>query len=214
MNYKIVIASTNKGKIKEINKILNNIENFQIDVMFLEHGIPEPNEPYNTFMENAVHKAKYYAKHTKHPTLSEDSGLCIEALNGFPGVKSKDLVHECNGILNTFIKIEKMLSGTNNYRAYCNTAMAIYIPSNDLLITHEAKAHGIICFPPRVNQNSVTTEEFGIDPIFIPEGYDKTFAELGIEIKNKISQRNKAINGVIKKLQKFLNTNIPNTTKA
>lgn len=205
MNYKIVIASTNKGKIKEINKILNNIEHLKVDVGFLEHGqIPEPHEPYNTFMENAVHKAKYYAKHTKEATLSEDSGLCIEALNGFPGVKSKDLVQECNGILNAFIKVEQMLSGTNNYRAYCQTSMAIYIPSTDVLITHEAKVHGSLSFPAKFNTNGVIEEAFGIDPIFVPEGYNQTFAELGIDIKNKISQRNKAISGVIEKLQVFL----------
>lgn len=164
MNYKIVVASTNNGKIKEISKILNSLENLRIDMASLkDYNVAEPDEPHNNFMENAIHKVKYYAKHTNEACLSEDSGLSIEALNGFPGVKSKDFIEECGGISNSFIKLEKLLSGQSNYSAYFNSATVLYIPSHDFLITHEAKDYGSISFPPR--------GEAGIafDPIFVPK---------------------------------------------
>ncbi len=91
-----------------------------------------------------------------------------------------------------------MLSHSENRSAYFNTAMALYIPSHDFLITHEEKEYGFITFPPCGEQG------FGYDPIFIPEGYDKTFAELGIDQKNKMSHRAKALQGIIGKLRLFL----------
>jgi XTP/dITP diphosphohydrolase len=199
-NIKIVIASGNSGKIIEIKKILQAVKEIKIEVLSLQdYGfIEEPDEPYNSFMENAIHKAKYYAEITKEATLSEDSGLTIEALDGFPGVKTKDLIVECNGMPNTFLKLESLLSHTTDRRAYFNSAAALYFPTDDLLVQHEARDPGIICFPPRGEDG------FAFDPIFIPEGYDKTFAELGVEQKNKISHRARSMKGVVAKLQAFL----------
>ncbi|HQS83892.1 MAG: hypothetical protein B7Y25_03110 [Alphaproteobacteria bacterium 16-39-46] len=200
MIYKIIIASTNKDKIKEISKIFNSLKNLKIEINSLQDSnIPEPKEPHDSFLMNAIHKAKYYAQHTKNACLSEDSGLSIEALNGFPGIKSKDLIEEEGGTLKTFIKLKKMLSNYNNYSAYFSSAAVLYIPAYDFLIMHEAKNYGYISFPPRGNTG------FGYDPIFIPNGYNRTFAELGTDIKNKISHRNKSIIGLTEKLEKFLN---------
>lgn len=198
MDYKIVIASTNKGKIDEISKILNSLERLNIDARsLLDYNIAEPDEPYDCFLKNAIHKVKYYAKYTKEATLAEDSGLSIEALNGFPGVRSKNLIEECGGVSNAFKKLEILLAGSKNNTAYFTSATALYIPSHDFLITHEAKDYGSISFPPRGDDG------FGFDPIFIPKGYDKTFAELGVELKNKISHRAKSMRGLIEKLQDF-----------
>lgn len=211
-NYKIVIASTNKGKIEEISRILQNSECLRIEIKTLQdyqqdyqeinrhlnNNLEEPEEPHSSFLENAIHKAKYYAAITHEATLSEDSGLCIEALNDFPGVRTKELVTECGGVSGAFRKLEKMLEGTNNYKAYFNSAIVLYIPSHDYLISHEAKDYGTICFPPRGEGG------FAFDPIFIPEGYTKTFAELGMLEKNKISHRAKAMQGLIEKLRKHL----------
>jgi XTP/dITP diphosphohydrolase len=201
-DFKIVLASSNMGKIKEITKILAEIQSPKIKVASLRdyniHG-DIPDEPHNTFMENAIHKAKFYASLTKEATLSEDSGLCIEALKGLPGVRTKEFVDECGGIDKAFLKLEALMLGSPNDRAYFNSATVLYIPTQDLLISHEAKDDGSICFPPRGHAG------FAFDPIFIPEGYDKTFAELGIEEKNKISHRAKSVSGIIKKLQALLN---------
>jgi XTP/dITP diphosphohydrolase len=198
MHYKIVVASTNEGKIREIHKILHELEGLKIDVRSLkDYNIPEPDEPHHTFMENAIHKAKHYAQHTKLPTLSEDSGLMIEALNGFPGVRTKDFAYECGGLLKTFIKLEEMLKDSGNYAACFTSATVLYLPSHDYLITHEAQDDGTLTFPPRGDDG------FAFDPVFVPKGYDKTFAELGLEIKNKISHRAQAMQGLIEKFRKF-----------
>lgn len=201
-NYSIVVASTNTGKIKEISEMLKNIEGIKINVSSLQdyslNNNSEPDEPHENFMENATHKAKHYASLTKQATLSDDSGLCIEALNGFPGIRTKEFVEKCGGIDNAFLKLENMLKGQHNFRAYFNSATVLYVPTEDYLITHEAKDSGLICFPPRGNAG------FAFDPIFIPDGYTKTFAELGLAKKNQISHRAKAIQGLIKKLKVFL----------
>lgn len=198
MRYDIVIASTNAGKIREIQKILHELVGLKIAVKSLkDYTIPAPDEPYHSFMENAVHKAKYYAAHTKLPTLSEDSGLMIEALNGFPGVRTKEFSQECGGMAKTFVKLETMLRDMRNYSACFNCAAVLYIPSHDYLMTHEAKDEGMLVFPPRGDDG------FAFDPIFVPQGYDKTFAELGLKIKNKISHRAQAMQGLIEKFRQF-----------
>lgn len=199
MHYTIVVASTNEGKIREIQKILHELDGLKIDVRSLkDFNIPEPDEPHHSFMENAIHKAKYYAQHTNLPTLSEDSGLSLEALNGFPGVRTKEFSVECGGMAKTFIKLEEMLRDLGNYSASFNSATVLYIPSHDFLITHEAKDNGLLTFPPRGEDG------FAYDPIFIPEGYDKTFAELGLEVKNKMSHRAQAMQGLMEKFRTFL----------
>lgn len=199
MHYDIVIASTNEGKVREIQKILRDLEGIKINIRSLkDYNIPAPYEPYNSFIKNAIHKAKYYAANTKIPTLSEDSGLMIEALNGFPGVKTKAFSQECGGMAKTFVKLEAMLKDADNDAACFNSAIVLYMPSHDYLIAHEAKDKGKLAFPPRGDDG------FAFDPVFVPEGFDKTFAELGLEIKNNISHRAKAMEGLIQKFRKFL----------
>ena len=199
MKCKIVIASTNQGKIQEITEIMGSLEGIRLDIVSLSDYLAEESEePYDSFMDNAIHKAKQYAKWTKEATLSEDSGLCIAALNGFPGVNSRGFIEENGGIQNAFAKLEQRLLGATSYNAYFCTASALYFPKNDFLITHEAKIDGVISFPPRGAQG------FGYDPLFIPEGYQQTFAELGSAIKTQISHRTKAIQGIARKLRSWL----------
>jgi len=186
-NYKIVVASGNPGKIKEIKKIFENLKDLKIDIESLDnHLVEEPEEPHDNFMDNAIHKAKHYAKYTNEATFSEDSGLCIEALDNFPGVRTKEFIKESGSAQAAFVKIEQMLSGHSNYKASFSTACALYIPINNTLIVNEVKIYGAISFPPRGETG------FGFDPIFIPDGYNQTFAELGMEIKNQLSPRSKA----------------------
>jgi len=197
MNYNIIIASTNKGKIKEIHKTFKVLKNINIKSLN-DYVIKEPEEPYNNFIDNAIHKAKYYSNYTNEITFSEDSGLCIEALNDFPGVYSKNFIDESGGLQDAFSKLEKMLMNLNNYKASIISACALYIPREKILIKHEAKIEGIVSFPPRGK------EGFGFDPIFIPGGYNETFAELGVDIKSKISHRSMALKNILTKLQNVL----------
>ncbi len=161
-------------------------------------NIPEPDEPHHTYLENAQHKAKYYAQHTKVATLSEDAGLRIEALNGFPGVRTKEFVEECGGIQNAFAKLQAMLKDTDNMSASFICSAAIYIPLEDIWISAEGIDNGRISFPAR------GSDCFGFDPIYIPNGYDKTNAELGVAVKNQIGHRAKAIRGVLQGLKQHL----------
>lgn len=198
MDKKIVIASSNAGKIMEISKYLNEQSEVTVQILSLQDfNIVEPDEPYQDFIQNAVHKAKYYAKYTQEMVLSDDSGLCIEALNGFPGVNSKKFIEECGGNVNAFLKLEEMLKPFANHSAYFCSAIAIYEPVYGKLITHEEKEMGTLIFPSRGNQG------FGYDPIFMPEGHYKTFAELGLDQKNKMSHRAKALQGIFEKLRQI-----------
>ena len=195
---KIIIASSNNGKIQEIQAIFKSYPNSSLEIGSITAlNIAEPDEPYDTFMENACHKAKYYAGFTKSPTLSEDAGLCIEALGGFPGVKTKDFLIECGGLDQAYDKLQEMLKDTTNYSTYFVCAAALYIPQEDRLITHEGIDHGSITFPPRGEYG------FGFDPIFIPNGYTNTMAELGEEVKLKVGHRSLAIRGILDKLLGF-----------
>lgn len=166
-----------------------------LEIVPMDHiTVEEADEPYDDFMPNAVHKAKYYAKVAGSMVLSEDSGLCIDVLNGFPGVRTKNFIFESGGISNAFLKLQRMLSGKKNYLAHYHAAMALYCPETDQSYTHEAKDPGTVSFPPRGNSG------FGFDPIFVPEGSGNTYAELGISVKNKTSHRSKALKGLLKQL--------------
>lgn len=193
---KIIIASGNAHKLSEIKAIIEPLKvNSKLELDSIANmGIDEPDEPYNSFMENACHKAKYYAAITQFPTLSEDSGLCIAALGNSPGVYTKDFVAECGGIDNAFIKLEEQLKGQDDYTAYFFCAAALYLPKEQKLITAEGKCLGKISFPPRGDKR------FAFDPIFIPDGYNQVMAELGDEVKNVIGHRGAAIRGVISQL--------------
>lgn len=193
--HKIMIATGNPGKMREITKILE-AASIKLQVHSIaELNIPEPDEPYESFIENAKHKAKYYAEHANMPTLSEDSGLCIKALNGFPGVRSKEFVAECADLPQAFAKLEALLAPHTDKTATFVCAAAIYFPQKSEFITYIGEDHGSITFPPR------GSDCFGFDPIYIPEGYTKTMAQLGIEIKSKIGHRAKALDGLLQLLK-------------
>jgi XTP/dITP diphosphohydrolase len=112
---KLCIASTNKSKIHELESLLGGA----FDLCSLEgFGIlPEAEEPFESFLENARAKAKHYGKFTKMLTLSEDAGLCIHSLGNFPGVHSKRFIEENGGLQRAFTRLETMLVATGDRRA-------------------------------------------------------------------------------------------------
>lgn len=184
MRDKIVIASTNGGKIQEIESLLlsHQVQGFVFESL-QDYAIAEPDEPYETFLENATHKAQYYARLTGQMCLSEDSGLCIEALNHFPGVRSKEFIQECGSLDAAFEYLSNALAGIENPRAFFESTIVIAFPDSEVFITGGGKDWGHLCFPKRGSHG------FGFDPLFVPQGYTKTFGELGMEIKNKVSHR-------------------------
>jgi len=196
-NFQILIASTNKGKIAELSELLAPFNYKILSLADLESKPLEPDEPFNTFLENAIHKAKYYGKMTNYICLAEDSGLCIEALDNFPGVRSKEFSIACGGIDNALQKLEIMLEGKKNRNAFFHSSISLYFPDQDKILTASGQDHGSITFPPRGRQG------FSFDPIFIPTGYNETFAELGMQKKNGMSHRSKALKEIIMQLEKL-----------
>jgi len=184
----IILATKNPHKIAEIKKILGNKNIFlKPYTHFIDIEIPEPNE---TLLENSLLKAEVIYRFTNKPSLADDSGLFIEKLNGAPGVFSSKYGS------NDKKRIERVLTelgNTKNRKAkFCAVFVYYYAPKKYAVF--EGKIEGKITDVPR------GTSGFGYDPIFIPHGYKKTFAELGPEIKNRISHRAKAL----KKFKKYL----------
>lgn len=189
---KLLLATHNKGKVKEFQKKLA-ILNIPI-VYATELDIPEPEETGVTFAENALLKARFCCQASGLVALADDSGLCVEALGGDPGVYSArwaSVDAEGNRDFKTaFRAIEEKLPSRENVRATMVCTLAVAWPDGRSSVV-EARMPGALVFPPRGTLN------FGYDPIFLPDGYDKTFAEMDPEFKNKISHRAQAFEKIL-----------------
>lgn len=188
----ILIATQNKHKIEEISAILTvPFETLEV------YSIPEPEEPFDSFKENAFTKAKYYALQTNKIALSDDSGLCVDALNGWPGVKTKDFFEACGSQENVFLTLEERLKN-KSLKAHFTCAISVYNPFTEKSLYVEEKVEGSLSFKKPFEKG------FGFDPIFIPDGHSDVFSALGHTIKNTISHRAKALKSLQKELQNFL----------
>lgn len=202
MKQKLCLASTNPRKLIELRRLLGDI--FELCSLQDFESILEPEEPYETFKENAQAKASYYAKKLDILTLSEDSGLVIESLGGFPGVHSKRFIEECGGIEQAFHALEERLRNQENKKATFVCCSGIFDPKEGRYYSGFGKMEGRLTFPSRGNRGSVyvPTYGFGYDPIFIPDGYDQTIAELGEEVKSEIGHRGHSIRNLLENLPK------------
>lgn len=181
---KIVLASHNQGKISEISKML---EPFNIQVLSaVDLNLPDVEETGTTFEENARIKADELCKISGLPCLADDSGLCVNALNGRPGVYSARYApnRDFDKGMDKLLK-EIKDSGSQDRSAYFASVMAFAVPGEETKV-----------FEGRVNGTITKTKEgtagIGYDPIFIPDGYNKTFGNFTKEEKNKISHRGNA----------------------
>ena len=183
----LLLATTNKGKYKEFEFITGRKLIFAPEIADL---IVE--ETGKTYSENAMLKAKTWAEKSGLPCLADDSGLEVEALDGAPGLFSARIA---NGNENRISWLLDELKNKSNRRARFVASLALCVPEKFMLIT-QGYCYGTIADSPRGYNG------FGYDPIFIPDGYDKSFAELGDEIKNQISHRTNAfrkINDILSK---------------
>ena len=181
----LIIASHNKGKVKEISDLLSE---YSLRVSSSEdYGMAEPEENGSSFEENALIKAVETSRYCGLVALSDDSGLCVNALGGEPGIYSARWAGPKKDFLKASKDIEKRLTelGSSDYSAYFICALAICWPDGKNKV-FEGRINGTLTFPPRGKFG------FGYDPIFIPEGHDKTFAEMDPIYKDKISHRSKA----------------------
>lgn len=191
--YKIVLATNNPHKVEEINAIAKNLD---VEFILPPEGF-NPVEDGDTFEQNAFIKAKEAARLMKLPALADDSGLCVDALDGEPGIFS------CRWAETPEKRIEKLLDAMKDVPederdAKFVCAMVLLDKNYSTLFSTVGECHGRIAYAPK------GTNGFGYDPVFIPERTDLTMAELPEEEKNKISHRAIALNRVIDFISEFI----------
>ena len=188
----LILASNNQHKVEEIRAVLP--EGFSI-ITLKEAGIDiDIPEPHDTLEENAREKALTIYKMAGKSCFSEDTGLEIKALNGEPGVKSARYAGEDRSFKNNIDKVLRKLEGEPDRSARFRTVICLCL-------------HGLEHYFEGICEGQIVADErggegFGYDPIFVPDGSDKTFAEMGMEEKNRFSHRSKAVD----KLVTFLTT--------
>ena len=191
---KLIIASNNKHKIKEIKAILAS--RFDEILSMKEAGIDhETVEDGSTFMENAAKKARELSDISGCACLADDSGICVDALGGAPGIYSARFAGENGGHgddeANNDLLLEKLL-GVSDRRAHYTCAMVIAYPDG-----REISAEGYMYGEILTERHG--TGGFGYDPIFKPEGYTCSVGEITDEEKNRISHRSKALEMIVEK---------------
>ena len=187
---KLVLATHNQGKVVELTKMLHNRARTgqEIEVISLRSfpDAPEVVEDRETYQGNAAKKASVIAKYTGLLTLADDAGLEVDALKGAPGIHSKRWAGENATDAVRIAKLLQALDGVRDRRARFVAAIAVVHPgANPEGVIGVCEGH--ILRTPRGESG------FGYDPVFVPDGYEQTFAELGADIKNKISHRAKAL---------------------
>lgn len=192
---KIVIASHNPGKLTEIRKLLAPLGIEVITQASL--GVTETSEPYTTFVENALAKARHASLATGLPALSDDSGICVHALQGAPGVLSARYAGEPRSDERNNNKLITTLQEQSDCRAYYYCVIVLLRHAQDPQpIIVDATWQGEIITEPRGQGG------FGYDPHFFLPQLGKTAAELSIEEKNNISHRAKALAKLVQQLTK------------
>ncbi|MHB1245300.1 MAG: RdgB/HAM1 family non-canonical purine NTP pyrophosphatase [Sulfuriferula sp.] len=191
---KLVIASNNPGKLREISRILSPLGYEAVPQSAF--NVPEAEEPFVTFVENCIAKARHAAQLTGLLALADDSGICVEALGGAPGVYSARYAGEPKSDQRNNEKLIAALAGQSNRRAhyYCVIVYLRHAEDPQPLIA-EGSWHGEIIDTPRGNGG------FGYDPYFLVPELGKTGAELAADEKNAISHRGKALLQLVEKLR-------------
>lgn len=191
---KLVIASSNPGKLREIRRLL---EPLGIEVLPQSaFNVTEAEEPYCTFLENALAKARHASKWSGLPALADDSGICVNALNGGPGVYSARYAGEPKSDERNNQKLVEVLRNHPDRKAhyYCVITLVRHADDPQPIIADGAW-HGEIILEPR------GTGGFGYDPYFFLPGLGKTAAELPMEQKNRISHRGKALARLVESIK-------------
>ena len=188
----ILFFSHNQKKISEVKHIFKDSKIKVCDLNSFEK-IKEPRETGGTFASNAKIKSKYGHKVFNIPCFADDSGFCVEALKNNPGVKSKRFLEKFSNDKKTFEYIISNVIEKENNKAFFITAICLTL-KNHHHIVFLGRVNGTVSLEPK------GTNGFGYDPIFVPENYTKTFAEMSLKEKNIISHRKIAIT----KLKSFL----------
>lgn len=198
----LVIASGNAGKIREITHVLAP---FEIEILpQVQFNVPECEEPFCTFVENALAKARHASRHTCLPALADDSGLCVNALQGAPGVLSARYAgkNPPNSLLTqderNNDKLLQVMSNVSDRHAHFYSVI--------VLVRHPEDPQPLIA--EGIWQGEILREfrgegGFGYDPLFLDLKTDKTIAELPLEVKSRISHRGQALQKLLQKLERL-----------
>ena len=190
---KLVFASNNKNKIQEIQQLVpNSIQILSLEEIGCTEDIPETAD---TIEENAILKANYVTEKYGFDCFADDTGLEVEALNGAPGVYSARYAGEQKDANDNMDKLLLELKNKTNRKANFKTVIALNLNRKQNLFT------GII--NGKIIEEKIGTNGFGYDPIFVADGYEKTFAELSMEEKSTISHRGIAVKQLLTFLQKL-----------
>ena len=189
---KIVLATHNQGKIREFRKAFAEIGWEALPIAEVA-DVAEPEETGTSFKENALLKAHYYAKAVKLPVLSDDSGIIADALGDRPGIYSARYAGPAKDSVENMKKVLREMEGISDRKACFRTVIALIQGKEEHL------------FEGRVDGKILTAQQgeagFGYDPIFQPEGFDLSFAEMPMDEKNKISHRGRALRSLLAKLK-------------
>ncbi|MHB1083718.1 MAG: RdgB/HAM1 family non-canonical purine NTP pyrophosphatase [Thiobacillus sp.] len=193
---KLVIASGNAGKLREIARILAPLDIEAVPQS--EFNVPDCPEPHDTFVENCLAKARHASAHSGLPALADDSGICVEALGGAPGVQSARYAGEPRSDASNNDKLIAALANETNRRAHY-TCVMVYVrhPDDPEPVIAEGRWYGEIIDTPR-GENG-----FGYDPYFLVPEFEKTGAELDEDTKNSISHRGQALRDLVDKLKQL-----------
>ncbi len=189
----LVVASHNRGKLREIEELLGP---FGFDVRgAAELGLAEPKETGLTFEDNAILKARAAADASRLMSLADDSGLSVTALGGAPGIYSARWAGESKDFATAVARVERELKekGTTDFSAKFVCALALASPDGEIE-TFRGEVEGHLVFPPR------GTRGFGYDPVFVANGMTETFAEMDPAAKHAMSHRAKAFAKLVNSL--------------
>ena len=187
----LVFATNNQNKIKEVQTLIpNHIKILSLKDIGCFEDIPETQ---NTIEGNAIQKAEYIKTYYGYDCFADDTGLEVDLLNGDPGIYSARYAGEQRNANNNMTKLLKELANKTNRNAQFKTVIALY--SNNELKTFTGICKG------EITKTKYGKKGFGYDPIFRPKGYNNTFAEMELSIKNSIGHRGKAITQLVE----FLN---------
>jgi XTP/dITP diphosphohydrolase len=192
----IVLATRNKGKTREIREMLKS---FPIEIRNLDDfgPIPEVEEDGETFDDNAYKKAAFAARVLGYPAMADDSGLVVEALGGEPGVRSARYAGETATDAENCEKLLREMQGKKDRRAAFECVISIAIPTGAAL-TYEGRCEGELLESPRGDNG------FGYDPLFFFPAFGKSFAEVPMAEKSRVSHRGKALQEVAQEFDKIL----------
>lgn len=196
---KIVFATNNDYKLKEIKNLLGN--SFKLISLKELNFTEDILENYPTLEENALFKARFINKISGMNVFADDTSLEIEALGGKPGVHSARFAGQSKDFQANIDKVLLLMTGISNRKAKFRTVIALIFNSSEYIF--EGIVNGTILYSERGNQG------FGYDPIFVPDGKDLSFAEMSLGEKNRISHRAKAF----EKLRQFLSQKLPDYNK-